>query len=114
MKKVAALGLKAAGMKKSELEKHLAPLVKAGKITSKEAKSLAGDLIAVGKKHHKIVHNAVKKQVEKELKARGYVKAKSKLKRKAAAKKSTVKKKAAKKKAVKRKTVKKKAKKKRK
>lgn len=96
LKKVAKLGLKASGMKKSDLEKHLAPMVKAGKITATEAKSLAEDLISVGKTHHERIHKVIKKQVEKELKAHGYVKVKAKPK---VAKKKTVAKKATKKRA---------------
>lgn len=76
LKKMANLGLKAANMDLKEVEKHLSPFVKAGKMTGLEAKSLAKDLMAVGKTHHDRVHRAVKKQVEKELKNHGYVKVK--------------------------------------
>ena len=105
LKKIADLGLKAAGMKQAELEKHLAPLVKAGEMTGKEAKSFAGDLITVGKVHHARVYKAVKKQVELELKNRGYVIVKVAPKKKAVKKKVVKKKAPTKKKAVKKKAV---------
>ena len=90
LKKIADLGLKAAGMKQAELEKHLAPLIKAGKITGREAKSFAGDLISVGKVHHARVYKAVKKQVKLELKNKGYVIVKVASKKKAVVKKPIV------------------------
>ncbi len=98
---IAKVGMKAAsmaGIKKADVEKHLAPLVKAKKLTKAEAKSFAKDIIAVGKKHHAKIRTAVQKEVEKGLKKRGYVKAKPKRK---AAKKKVVKKKAAKRKVAK-------------
>ena len=75
LKMFASLGLKAAGMKRKDVEKHLAPLVKAGQISTKEATSFANDLIAVSKKHQDKVRKAIESEIEKTLKKRGYVKA---------------------------------------
>ena len=106
----ASLGLKAAGMKRADVEKHLKPLIKAGKITKKEATSFATDIISVSKKHQDRIRSAIEKEVSAKLKKHGYVKVKKApaKKRKAAPKRKATKKKVAKKKATKRKAAKRK------
>lgn len=67
------IGMEAGILTTNKVLKLLGPTIKIGKVSVKEAKSIARDILELGKKHKKKIENTINTEVKGEIKKMGLI-----------------------------------------